>query len=47
MTVQLLPPSVVRCTTWLPTYTVLWSCGEIAIGNVQCQRYFTSAGVQP
>src|SRR6266542_1061283 len=25
ITCQLLPPSVVRCTTWLPAYTRLWS----------------------
>src|SRR5690349_2879564 len=46
-TLQLAPPSVVRCTNWLPTYTRRWSCGEIMIGNVQFQRYFKSAGRQP
>src|ERR1700675_3183345 len=35
---QLLPPSVVTCTNWLPTYTLLWSCGEIVIGNSQLKR---------
>src|SRR6266849_3156107 len=32
ITLQREPPSVVTCTTWLPTYTRLWSCGEIAMG---------------
>ena len=41
------PPSVVRWTCWLPTYTVLLSCGEMWIGNVQCQRNLRSAGAQP
>src|SRR6202030_2711257 len=43
MICQLLPPSVVTCTNWLPTYTLLWSCGEMRIGNSQLKRYFTSA----
>src|SRR5579884_815540 len=47
MTCQELPPSLVTCTNWLPTYTVLWSCGEIAMGNSQLKRYFTSAAVAP
>src|SRR5216683_2110333 len=47
ITFQLEPPSVVTCTTWLPTYTRLWSCGEIAMGKVQFQRYFMSAGRHP
>src|SRR5690242_7851416 len=47
ITFQLAPPSVVTCTYWLPTYTRAWSCGEIAIGNVQFQRYFRSAGRHP
>src|SRR5437667_7286317 len=47
ITFQLAPPSVVRCTNWLPTYTRVWSCGEMAIGNVQFQRYFRSAGRHP
>src|SRR6266566_1792576 len=47
ITFQLEPPSVVTCTTWLPTYTFVCSCGEIAMGNVQFQRYFMSAGRQP
>src|SRR3989441_11669480 len=46
-TCQLAPPSVVTCTTWLPTYTFVWSWGEMAIGNVQFQRYLRSAGRQP
>src|SRR2546422_7310278 len=47
ITCQLAPPSVVTCTTWLPTYTFVWSWGEIAMGNVQFQRYLRSAGRQP
>src|SRR6266852_7104241 len=39
MICHLFPPSVVTCTNWLPTYTLLWSCGEIAIGNSQLKRY--------
>src|SRR5262249_36398231 len=35
MMCQLLPPSVVTCTNWLPTYTLLWSCGEMVMGNSQ------------
>ncbi len=42
ITCQLWPPFVVRCTYWMPAYTVLWSCGEMAIGNVQLKRYFRS-----
>src|SRR5574338_523038 len=47
ITCQLAPPSVVRCTYWLPTYTRVWSCGEMAMGKFQFQRYFRSAGRQP
>src|SRR5215470_18705093 len=47
MICQLLPPSEVTCTYWLPTYTLLWSCGEIATGNSQLKRYLTSAAVAP
>src|SRR6266513_3358970 len=47
ITCQLAPPSFVTCTTWLPTYTFVCSCGEMAMGNVQFQRYFMSAGRQP
>src|SRR5215472_724431 len=47
MTCQLLPPSVVTCTNWLPTYTLLWSWGEIVMGNSQLNRYFTSAAEAP
>src|SRR5215467_1193288 len=47
MICQLLPPSVVACTNWLPTYTLLWSCGEIVTGNSQLKRYFTSAAGAP
>src|SRR6266487_313949 len=43
ITCQLLPPSVVMCTNWLPAYTRLWSCGEIVNGIVHTKRYFTSA----
>src|ERR1051326_940488 len=39
------PRSVVTCTYWLPTYTRLWSFGEMVIGNSQLKRYFTSAAV--
>ena len=47
ITCQLEPPSFVTCTTWLPTYTFVWSWGEMAMGKVQFQRYFMSAGRQP
>src|SRR5260370_26574997 len=47
MICQLFPPSVVTCTYWLPTYTLLWSWGEIVIGNSQLKRYFTSAALAP
>ncbi len=47
MVFQLCPPSVVSCTYWLPTYTRLWSKGEMASGIVQSHRYFTSRGAQP
>src|SRR6266511_5277962 len=47
ITCQLLPPSVVMCTTWLPAYTRLWSCGEIVNGIVHTKRYFTSAAGYP
>src|SRR5262249_6345837 len=47
MICQLLPPSVVMCTNWLPTYTLLWSCGEMVMGNSQLKRYLTSAAVAP
>src|SRR5215467_13082004 len=45
MICQLFPPSVVTCRYWLPTYTLLWSCGEMVIGNSQLKRYLTSAAV--
>src|SRR2546428_1897519 len=35
ITCQLEPPSVVTCTTWLPTYTFVCSCGEMTMGNVR------------
>src|SRR6185503_19436628 len=35
---QLCPPFVVTCTCWLPTYTLLWSCGEIASGKSHTKR---------
>ena len=35
---QLWPPLRVRCTCWLPTYTVLLSCGEMWIGASQMKR---------
>src|SRR4029453_4629322 len=44
ITSQLWPRLVVRCTCWLPTYTVLRSCGDIARGIVQLKRYLSSAG---
>src|SRR5215471_9177417 len=47
ITCQLFPPSVVTCTNWLPTYTLLWSCGEMVIGNSQLKRYLTSAALAP
>src|SRR5216684_6296948 len=40
ITFQLAPPFVVTWTTWLPTYTLAWSWGEMAIGKVQFHRYF-------
>src|SRR5687768_11020608 len=47
MTCQLRPPFVVTCTCWLPTYTLLRSCGEIVRGIVQMNLYFTSAAAAP
>src|SRR3990172_7389323 len=44
---QLLPPSVVACTYWLPTYTLLWSCGEMVSGASHTNRYLSSAGGHP
>src|SRR5437660_7820333 len=41
---QLWPPSVDWCTCWLPMYSLLRSCGEIANGAVHTKRYFRSAG---
>jgi len=41
------PPSDVAWTYWLPTYTVLWSCGEIAIGNVQFIRSLICPALAP
>src|SRR5687768_8233936 len=38
ITSQLWPRLLVRCTCWLPTYTVLRSCGDIASGIVQLKR---------
>src|ERR1041385_3332402 len=39
MTVQLRPPSVVWWIIWLPTYTLLWSWGEMVSGKFQTKRY--------
>src|SRR5258708_38662128 len=47
ITCQLLPPSVVTCTNWLPTYTRLWSNGEIVIGNSQLKRDFRFSAGEP
>src|SRR5215813_13410301 len=47
MICQLFPPSVVTCTNWLPTYTLLWSCGEMVTGNSQLKRYLTSPAGAP
>src|SRR5437764_5034364 len=47
MICQLLPPSVVTCTNWLPTYTLLWSWAEMAMGNSQLKRYLASAAGAP
>src|SRR3990172_5381881 len=44
---QLFPPSVVTCTCWLPTYTLLWSWGEMVSGASQTNRYLSSAAGQP
>ena len=44
---QCSPPSDVAWTNWLPTYTVLWSCGEIAIGNVQFIRSLICPALAP
>src|SRR3990170_8881852 len=38
ITCQLWPRLVVRWTCWLPTYTVLRSCGDIVRGIVQLKR---------
>src|ERR1044071_5296782 len=45
--VQLRPPSVVWWITWLPTYTLLWSWGEIVRGKFQTKRYLMSPAGQP
>src|SRR5215471_10716665 len=47
MICQLFPPSVVTCTCWLPTYTLLWSWGEMVTGNSQLKRYLPSPAVAP
>ena len=47
MIVHVCPPLVVRWITCEPTYTVLWSCGEIVIGKVHWKRYFRSFGATP
>ena len=44
---QVSPPSDVACTCWLPTYTVLWSNGEMVSGKVHTKRYFTPPAGQP
>src|SRR5258705_299909 len=44
---HVLPPSAVTCTCWLPTYTLLWSCGLIVRGNVQTKRYFRLSAPHP
>src|SRR6266511_4066718 len=44
---QVTPASDEACTCWLPTYTVLWSNGEIVSGNVHTKRYFTAAAGYP
>src|SRR5512143_3338398 len=41
------PPSDVECTCWLPTYTVLWSCGEMVSGKVHTKRYLRSPAGHP
>src|ERR1051326_4845704 len=46
MTVQLRPPSVVWWIIWLPTYTLLWSWGEMVSGKFQTKRYLTSPAGQ-
>ena len=38
ITSQLWPPLRVRCTCWLPTYTLLLSCGEMWIGASHTKR---------
>src|SRR6266702_5083493 len=42
--VQCSPPSVVLKTTFPPKYTTFASVGDTAIGDVQLNRYFRSAG---
>src|SRR5215813_6000169 len=42
MIFQLCPAFVVTCRYWLPTYTVLLSCGEMYTTCVQFQRYLES-----
>src|SRR5574342_75381 len=44
---QLFPPSVVTCTCWLPTYTLLWSWGEMVSGASHTNRYLSSAAGHP
>ena len=43
ITCQLCPPSRVRCTCWLPVYSVWWSCGEMSNGASHTKRYFCSS----
>ena len=47
MTRHVRPLSMVTCTCWLPTYTMLWSCGEMVSGNVHTKRYRRLSAGQP
>src|SRR3954469_14134958 len=47
ITFHVLPPSLVMCRYWLPVYTTLWSCDEIASGAFQTKRYFRLSAGQP
>src|ERR1044071_4630699 len=47
ITCQLRPPSVVWWMTWLPTYTLLWSLGEMVSGKFQTKRYLISPAGHP
>src|SRR4026209_52078 len=44
---QVWPPSVVTWMYWLPTYTLLWSWGEMVRGKFHTKRYLRLAAGEP